>query len=129
MDLDWSALERMEMTSWLLPANRIFPYSVVIHGGQDRPNPDAITLAKKIMEYYDMFTTSAEVHLRALVNPKILEDGMETEAFHFSDYGNSFEIHLILEGDSSAHWAVRFVRRGGDFIGDYSPCELTRTEQ
>ena len=129
MDLDWSALERIEMTSWLLPSNQVFPYSVVIHGGQGRPNPDAISLAKKIMKHFDMFTKSAEVHLRALVNPKIVEDGLEADAFHFSDYGNSFKIHLILAGDSSAHWVVRFVRRGGDFINDFSPCELTRTEQ
>jgi hypothetical protein len=129
MNLDWSALERVEMTSWLLPSNHVFPYAVVIHGGQSRPNPDALALAKKIMEYYNMFTTSAEVHLRALVNPKIVEDGFDADAFHFSDYGNSFEIHLILAGDSSARWVVRFVRRGGDFINDFSPCELTRTEQ
>ena len=129
MNLDWSALERIEMSSWLLPANDVFSYSLVIHGAQGRPNPDAMTLAQKVIEHYDMFTKAASIHLHSLVNPKIVESGMEIDLFHFSDYGNSFKIHITLRDDLSARWLVRFIRRGGDYISDFSPCELTRTEQ
>ncbi|MEO5912860.1 MAG: hypothetical protein ABIS50_01415 [Luteolibacter sp.] len=129
MQLDWSALECVEMTNWIVVPNKVFPYAVVIQGGRLRPNPDALNLAKRIMEHFDMFTKSATLHLRALVNPKIAEDGVEVDAFHFCEHGNAFEVYLILGGDPSARWTTRFVRRGGDSINNFSPCELARTEQ
>ena len=46
MDIDWSAIRRVEMSEWLIPDNDVFPYSVKIHGNADNPNPEAMKLAK-----------------------------------------------------------------------------------
>ncbi|MGD1980012.1 MAG: hypothetical protein PVJ98_11515 [Akkermansiaceae bacterium] len=129
MKFDWDSLEQIEMTRWLLPANRVFPYPVVIHGSRNQPNPQAQKLATEMMTCYEMFTGAARVHLEAFINPNIVEDGLIPDAFCFDDYGNSFQIHFNLESDQSAHWAVRFVRLTGDHITDFTPCELVRSEQ
>lgn len=128
MKLDWSALENIELSNWLLPSNKVFPFSVVIHGNEDQPNSEALTLAKTIMVYFDMFTGSARVQLHALINPKIVEDGIIADSFYFDEYANSFRIHFNLEGDSSAHWKIRFVRQGGMHLTDYIALEIPTPE-
>ena len=130
MNLDWDALERIEMTSWLLRPNDVMNYSIVIHGRQSKPNPEALLLARQAIEHVELFLSSARTLLGAFIKPSLLEDGISPDSFHFDDYGNSFWIYFNLVSDTTAHWKVRIVRLEADgCILDYRPQELARLEQ
>ena len=130
MRFDWSNLERREEGRWFLPANEVFPCTIVLHGEEEEhPDRDALALAVEVLEHSEIFTEAARCHLEALGNPRLWEEGAKVERFEFPGGGESFVIVHHLKGDRLAYWSIRFLRPDdGDHVIDFRPCELVRSE-